>query len=785
MPRLFISHSSKDNIQALAFQRWLEAAGWTKNDVFLDLHGIGAGERWRDTLRKANASCEAVILLASPDSLDSVECQKELELAEALGKAIIPTILRDLGKDDPRLARYSERQFVDLITFPQDHIETIQFEGRSHRIGFSSQALSSIKARLDDLGISPGSFAWPPKNKPDAEPYPGLSAFDENDAGIFFGRDADIMSGLTELRLVRRRGAPRLIIIQAASGAGKSSFLRGGLWPRLNRDSDFAPLAIVRPSQGVLTGPNGLGRHLAPWFTRYGKVKTAGEIHRILNAADQMAASDGLRVLLAEAAALTASVRRAAVPDATTPSLILAIDQGEELFAAENSDESRRFLSLLRPLLNQPPEGVDLYVLITIRADSVECLLSQVADLELEAPKPIYLPPLSPAAYRDVILKPAAVYSERIRRLSIEPALADRLVADATGADALPLLAFALSQLYQAYAPGRELTISQYNEIGGIDGCISKVLKQAQVAAGTAGSDENLRRLIVPRLASWDPDADGGRGAAKRLVARESDVTGGERAPLTPLAAALVEARLLTRNRDTLEVSHEALLRQPPISKWLDEDREFLIWRDRLGKARAAFEANQRGLLIGRELRIASDWLRDRPPDDISEANRLFINSSLEDSTKQTANERAREKLRTRAAVIAMVFATILIATQSALYLGSEERIAAIMDRSFADLWIVPFGTKSFDDPSLLPGRERYAALSTEGVVEVQDLVVGYGSWKNERIGNKTVMLVGSSWATGGFSPWNIVDGSLECAHCAVNSCDRPFVFSGFRGQLY
>ncbi len=66
MPRLFISHSSKDSVQALAFQRWLEANGWSKDDVFIDLHGIGAGERWRDTLRKANATCEAVILLASP-----------------------------------------------------------------------------------------------------------------------------------------------------------------------------------------------------------------------------------------------------------------------------------------------------------------------------------------------------------------------------------------------------------------------------------------------------------------------------------------------------------------------------------------------------------------------------------------------------------------------------------------------------------------------------------------------------------------------------------------------
>jgi hypothetical protein len=70
---LFISHSSKDNVAALALQRWLEANGWSKEDVFVDLHAIGAGERWRDALRKANASCEAIVLLASPDSLASKE----------------------------------------------------------------------------------------------------------------------------------------------------------------------------------------------------------------------------------------------------------------------------------------------------------------------------------------------------------------------------------------------------------------------------------------------------------------------------------------------------------------------------------------------------------------------------------------------------------------------------------------------------------------------------------------------------------------------------------------
>ncbi len=42
--------------------------------------------------------------------------------------------------------------------------------------------------------------------KPNADPYPGLSAITEEDAGIFFGRDTDIVRGLDRLRLVRRNG---------------------------------------------------------------------------------------------------------------------------------------------------------------------------------------------------------------------------------------------------------------------------------------------------------------------------------------------------------------------------------------------------------------------------------------------------------------------------------------------------------------------------------------------------------------------------------------------------
>src|SRR5262245_60961477 len=284
--RLFISHSGKDSVHALAFQRWLQDRGWAKDDVFIDLYDIGAGERWRETLVKANVACDALLYLVSPEALDSDECKREVRRALDDRKEIMVAILRDVKMDDRRLADYRDHQIVDLSVDPREERVEVEHQGRKHLIDFNRQALNAIHAKLIELGIAPDSFAWPPRDKPNAVPYPGLDAFDEDSAGIFFGREADVMSGIRELRQIRHRGSPRLLIIQAASGAGKSSFLRAGLWPRLLRTLEFVPLCVARPAKGVLTGPHGLSQGLAAWFGRHRKARAAGSIHSELMRGD-------------------------------------------------------------------------------------------------------------------------------------------------------------------------------------------------------------------------------------------------------------------------------------------------------------------------------------------------------------------------------------------------------------------------------------------------------------------------------------------------------------------
>ncbi len=120
------------------------------------------------------------------------------------------------------------------------------------------------------------------------------------------------------------------------------------------------------------------------------------------------------------------------------------------------------------------------------------------------------------------------------------------------------------------------------------------------------------------------------------------------------------------------------------------------------------------------------------------------------------------DRLSLLVTLVGIVFSLILVAVQSGLYLGSEQKIATVIDKTPADLWVVPFGTKSFDDPSLLTGREKYTILSTPGVQSVEEMVVSFASWRKPEGGKKAFILVGLDTARAGVEPWNIVEGSAR-----------------------
>ena len=92
-------------------------------------------------------------------------------------------------------------------------------------------------------------------------------------------------------------------------------------------------------------------------------------------AGDAAAGAKWLANLMSEAVALVAEERVLNLAEGQTPSRLsplIAIDQGEELFAAEDAAQSNRLLDMMGHLLGSPPAGLDPYVLVTIRADSFD-----------------------------------------------------------------------------------------------------------------------------------------------------------------------------------------------------------------------------------------------------------------------------------------------------------------------------------------------------------------------------------------------------------------------------
>ena len=139
-------------------------------------------------------------------------------------------------------------------------------------------------------------------------------------------------------------------MILGPSGAGKSSFLRAGLLPRLRRDDRrFLPLPIVRPERAVLTGEHGPGARDPPAARRsglarsrcWGRSRTACHPEQV----------ERLRGWLEEARQV-ARARLLDVPaEQPAPTLVLPVDQAEELFNADAGPEAPRFLELLASLV--------------------------------------------------------------------------------------------------------------------------------------------------------------------------------------------------------------------------------------------------------------------------------------------------------------------------------------------------------------------------------------------------------------------------------------------------
>jgi hypothetical protein len=560
MAALFVSHSSTDQAATERVSQRLRAEGVAALFVDFDPNqGIPVGRNWERELYAQIRQADAVVFLSSPASVASQWCFAEVALARLLGKPVFPILIQA----GPRHPLLGDTQHVDLT--------------RNGEAGFQR-----LWAGLREAGLDPhASFVWD-STRP---PYPGLAAFTEQDAAVFFGREPEL-ERLLELLQPGLGGRGRFLAVVGPSGSGKSSLVRAGLLPRLARLPQRWLLVprLVPGNQPTRQ----LARSLAQAFRDRGGATPVAALTVRLTA--------GVPALVRVIEELRD------FSSGESPSVLLVVDQAEELATLTGAAERAAFLELLHGTIHST---VGVWVLATIRAEFLGPLLVQpgTADL-LDEVFPVS--PLARSRLFAVIEGPAARAG-----LQFAPGLIGRLVEDAQGGDALPLLAFTLRQLAERAGPDRQITTEAYQVSGGVLGALRAQADRttAELVAGGHGG------LVVPTLTRLATVAGDGE-PMRRRVARTT-LSAAE----NHVVQAFIDARLLISRDDqgeaVVEVAHEALLRQwSPLRQAIEARREELRLRAELERWVQDWEraARQDSYLVGGErLEAAQRWAAAHP----------------------------------------------------------------------------------------------------------------------------------------------------------------------------
>lgn len=450
-------------------------------------------------------------------------------------------------------------------------------------------------------------------------PYPGLRAFSRDESMLFFGRE-DCVDAMIE-----RLATTRFLSVLGASGSGKSSLVRTGLFDGL--ELGFFARAGAR-WRIVETHPGGAPiRNLAEALAKAGDEGDLPEdIETLLNR--------GRRSLIE-----WASGARLAPGE----NLLVLVDQFEEIFRYADyaaREEAEDFVALL--IESARAADLPIHIVITMRSEYLgACALIPGLAEQLNAG--FYLTPrMTREECRRAIEGPAAIMG-----FNIEPALTTCILNDMAGfapweeetgvvqgqilsrrADQLPLMQHLLNRLWlraseKAGDAPILLTVADYKAIGGLIGALDA--HGAEVLASLGEADRNHTAIVFRALISG-PDPTNAVRRPCRLaeieteLAAHPDAVGAAKRIINAFRAADCNflqppARVPLSEETLIDISHESLIRQwDTLSQWLhDEARAGGNWR-RLHSAQQRYELGEGDLLRGVDLQsIAAWWESERP----------------------------------------------------------------------------------------------------------------------------------------------------------------------------
>lgn len=547
---VFLSHNSADKSAVEAIGKRLQEEGLRP---FLDKWHLVPGTPWQEDIVNVldQSACTAIFLGPSGEG-----AWQHQEMQAALNKAVrtrddyrvIPVLLP--GAEPTRVNAFLQlRTWIDYRPGLDDAV--------AHR-----RLVSAIKGEAPD----DSSYSLPDEPRP----YRGLERFEGEQSEFFFGRDSYIR------RLIERISEEGFVAVVGASGSGKSSLVRAGLW------TDIAEAAKpgIRGWRRITLRPGAdpLLQLAAQLVAHLPEPQRPSLIERLRN--DFRHADDGLTTALATL-----------FPNLDNP-LLLVVDQFEELFTLRptNRDEQKewrertgRFAANLRAAFRSCREW--LRIVVTLRADFVDLFVgNDLPDCrELLERRQLWLGEMSQDELREAIVFPA-----KRRGAFFEKGVVELILRDMQGqSTALPLLEEALDAVW-VKRRGPWLTMEAYLASGGVGGALAA---RAENLYGSLRDEERpLARRIFLSLIQL---GEGTRDTRRRVPSANLWPAFSEESPISRIVHRLSspQARLITLSStpdgtETVEIIHEALIDHwDRLSRWLESSRDELRLQRRLEEA--------------------------------------------------------------------------------------------------------------------------------------------------------------------------------------------------------
>jgi DNA-binding winged helix-turn-helix (wHTH) protein len=408
-----------------------------------------------------------------------------------------------------------------------------------------------------------------------SSPFPGLVAFEPKDARVFFGRNEQIITLLAGLsKQVSANHAFCLIL--GPSGTGKSSLVNAGLLPALTSQNGYDGIGVVSFTSIDFAGISNqrlfidLASAMLDWDVNDQPVFIGMSAE---NLAEQ------LQCDYKDSIEQCVQALKQTQHNYSKSRFLLFLDRLEVLLSPPifRDDERLAFLNLIEKLATSGA----IIVISACRNDFYPLVVNH----------PSLMINKGNGGHFDLLAPTRAELIQMIRLPAVAANLTWSVDADsatpldqilcaeaANNPDALPMLQYALQELYLQRSKTDELQVSVYKSLGGIEGAIGK--KAEEVYQQLPAEHKPQLAAVLLRLVTLSPDGE----TITSRAARWSQLT---QTSETALVQAMVDSRLfvshLQNNKPCFSLAHEALLRRwPRASEWISLHKDSLTIKSRL-----------------------------------------------------------------------------------------------------------------------------------------------------------------------------------------------------------